>query len=304
MNKIELLEGTLLGDASIQKQETPHGDYFYYKLTAKDEKLLEHYRKLFGKYGIKNTYIVQDNKSQGTFSLGFYMNKHSKLPGLKQKWYKERNGKTLKVVPENLKLTSTVLLHWHLGDGSVPRRKEKNNMVPPVVLAANCFSEEGVELLIRKLKELGLNFYPVEYRSGFKNGKRSGECLYSCVQDDTLFRYFSLIGVNPPSEIKNCTTGRKGKGSETHYFKDKWPTRRDWLKILSNTSKVGEIFKKKRGELDYTQKEVAEKVGISREHIRDVENCKRHASVPIFKKILDVFNFSSLNLLEKRLELS
>lgn len=63
---------------------------------------------------------------------------------------------------------------------------------------------------------------------------------------------------------------------------------------------TGKIFKQRRKELKLTQEKVAKLVGCSREHIRDIENCKHRASVVIFEKILKVLELDVnriLNLL-------
>jgi len=140
MKLAELLNGTLLGDAGIRVWKSRYGNYFYYKLSAKDKMSLLWYKKLFQKFGI-NCYISQDNKISETSALGFYMNKYSFLLNLREKWYSKINGKTIKLVPSDLRLTPKTLLFWYLGDGCLVRRKKDKNRVPPIVLATNCFSK-------------------------------------------------------------------------------------------------------------------------------------------------------------------
>jgi len=200
------------------------------------------------------------------------------------------------LVPRDLKLTSTTLLFWYLGDGSLIRRKNDPNRVPFIVLATNNFSKKYIDFLIRKLKELNLNFYPVKYKSGF-TGKFCGYCLYSKTQDGTPFRFFKLIGFKCPKEIANCFTGRKGRYRELKLFKDKWPTEDDWIRILSNV-KIGKILRKRRLELGLTQAQLAEKVGVRREMIRDVELEKRNLNVKNFRKILNVLDLHISNVLK------
>jgi DNA-binding XRE family transcriptional regulator len=134
---------------------------------------------------------------------------------------------------------------------------------------------------------LDLNFYPVKYKSGF-TGKECGYCLYSNTQDGTPFRFFKLIGFECPREIANCSTGKKGIYKEEKFFKDKWPNEEDWIKILSNVKEIGPILRRKRLELGLSQNQLAKKVGIRRENIRDVELEKRNLSVKNFRKILNV----------------
>ena len=285
MRTIEIIYGNLLGDGSIRSDKSK---YFTFQVVGKDKSFLEWIKKLFNDSKIKCW--ISRNKFN-LFLLGFYINScpFSNFISLRENWYKQENGKTQKIVPKDLKLTPKILLFWFLGDGSLIRRKNDENRVPPIVLATNSFLKEDVDFLIQKLKDLNLNFYPVRYKSGF-TGKECGYCLYSNTQDGTPFRFFKLIGLDCPKEITNCSTGNKGRYGEEKFFKDKWPTEEDWNKILSNMKEIANILKEKRKRLGLTQREVAKLVGITREHVRDIENGRRCASVHIFRKILKALN--------------
>ncbi len=292
---IEIINGTLLSDASVRIYKNK---YYWYSLNARSPKFLKWVSKIFEKFKIP-TYITVNNKISKVFTLGFYINarKHKWLLSLRNKWYKKINGKSIKIVPRDLKLTPTTLLFWYLGDGSLIRRKKDLSRIPFIVLATNNFLEEDIEFLIKKLQELGLNFYPVKYKSGF-TGNPCGYCLYSNTKDGTPFRFFQLIGFKCPKEIAECITGRKGKYGEVHYFKEKWPNEEDWIKILSNV-KIGGILRKRRFELGLTQDQLAKKIGIRKENIRDVELEKRNFSVANFRKILGVLNIEITYILER-----
>jgi DNA-binding XRE family transcriptional regulator len=291
----DVITGALLSDACIGLDR---GKYPRYKLTAKDKSFLLWFQKLLKKFSIKS-FISRENNSSRIFSLNIYVNTSPfpELGELRDKWYKKVNGKILKVIPRDLKLTPTTLLFWYLGDGSLIRRKNDENRVPFIVLATNNFSKEDINFLIKKLKKLGLNFYPVKYKSGF-TGKGCGYCLYSNTQDGTPFRFFKLIGFECPKEIANCSTGKKGIYKEEKFFKDKWPNEEDWIKILSNV-KIGRILRKRRLELGLSQTQLAKKIGVRRENIRDVELEKRNLSVKNFKKILNVLKINIKYLLQE-----
>ena len=139
----DIINGSLMGDASIRSQ---NDKYFSYKITAKDKKFVEWVKELLNDFGIK-CWISQDNPN--LFSVWFYINScpYLELLSLRRKWYKRYNDKTVKTLPNNLKLTSTTLLFWYLGDGSLIRRKNDENRVPFIVLATNCFSKEDVDIL-------------------------------------------------------------------------------------------------------------------------------------------------------------
>jgi DNA-binding XRE family transcriptional regulator len=294
MRIIEIIYGNLLGDSSIRSDK---GKYFTYQAVGKDKKFLDWLEKKIENFGIKCW--ISKNKAD-LFLLGFYINScpFPELISLREKWYKQEAGKTIKIIPKDLEVTSNVLLFWYLGDGSLIRRKNDKNRIPFIVLATNSFSKVDLNFLIQKLKELNLNFYPVKYKSGF-TGKECGYCLYSNTQDGTPFRFFQFIGFECPKEIKNCSTGKKGIYKEEKFFKNKWPTEEDWIKILSNVKEVANILKEKRKELGLKQKEVAKLVGVCREHARDVENGKRRASVSIFRRVLKALNLDITYLLKE-----
>jgi hypothetical protein len=121
MKLLEIINGTLLGDASIECKE---GKYYYYSLVSKSKEFLEWVKKFFLKYRIK-PYILLNNYTSKVYMLGFYINArpYKELLNLRDKWYKEIKGKTIKVVPRDLELTPTTLLFWYLGDGSLIRRR-------------------------------------------------------------------------------------------------------------------------------------------------------------------------------------
>jgi len=296
MKLLELVNGTLLGDGSVRVDKNK---YFYYSLNAKNKDFLKKMQRLFAKFNIP-TYIVLNNPISKVFALGFYINArhNTELLALREKWYTQKNGKTQKIIPRDLQLTKRTLYFWYLGDGCLVRRKNDENRVPTIVLATNCFLKEDIDFLIKKLTELDLNFYPVKYKSGF-TGKECGYCLYSKTGDGTPFRFFKFIGLECPIAIANCTTGSKGIYHEEKFFRDKWPTGEDWIKILSNVKEIGPILRERRQQLNLSQNQFGRKVGMRRENIRDVELSKRHFKVENFRKILDTLNLEPEFLLSK-----
>lgn len=100
-------------------------------------------------------------------------------------------------------------------------------------------------------------------------------------------------------EIANCSTGSKGIYKEEKFFKDKWSTEEDWMKILSNVKEIGRFLREKRLQLGLSQNQLGKKVGIRRENIRDVELGKRNFGVKNFRKILKALNINVTYLLEE-----
>lgn len=291
----DIIDGTLLGDACISISS---GKYYNYKHVAKDRLYLEWQSRFLQDHGIK-CHIGIDNKTTEVHRLGFYINsiKNEYLNSLHGRWYRKENERNIKVVPNNIKITSTVLLHWYLGDGCLIRAKE--NRIPRIVLATNNFSKKNIDFLIEKLKNIGLTFYSNSSVSGFKKGAKCGYVLISKTNDGTPFRFFKLIGMQCPEKIKECFTGNKGRGSKRHYFKDKWPTEEDWVRILSNVMGIGKIVKERRNSYKLSQEKLARKVGCRKRHIRRIEKGRRFPSVPLFKKLLNILDINGLYLLKE-----
>lgn len=291
----DIIHGTLLGDASIG---VTSGKYFNYKHIAKDKRYLEWQSKFLQRHGITGC-IGIDNKINGIHRLGFYINskKDDFLDSLHSRWYKKKNGRNVKFVPKNIKITSTVLFHWYLGDGSLIR--PKYNRIPRIVLATNNFSRQDIDFLIEKLRDMELNFYPSLCFSGFKGGTECGYVMISRTSEGTPFRFFKIIGFECPKEIEDCFTGNKGRGSKTHYFKDKWPIEEDWLRILSNVAGIGKIIKEKRNSYKLSQNELAKKAGCSKRHIRRIEKGIRFPSLSLFRKLLNILDINATYLLNE-----
>ncbi len=291
----EIISGSLLGDGCIKVDKEK---YFTFQYTAKDRNFLENLNEIFKRFAIR-CWISRDNP--GIYKLGFYINNcpYPEFMHLREEWYRKVNGKTQKILPKDLEITPTTLLYWYLGDGCLVRRKNDDNRVPTLCLATNCFSKKDVGVLLEKLRKSNLNFYATESASGFNKGEKAGYALYSMVQDGTVLRFFQTIGLNCPKEIANYTTGSKGTDHRKRFFRDKWPTEDDWMKIISNEKRIGRFLREKRLEMKLTQKQMGDKIGLRRENIRDVELEKRNFCVKNFRKVLEATNITAKDLLEK-----
>jgi len=144
----EIINGSLLGDGCVQAKK---GKYHYFKYTAKDRKFLQNLKKILEGYEIR-CWITKDNP--GVHSLGFYINRcpYKQLMKLYEYWYKKQNGKTQKILPKGLEITSTTLFYWYIGDGCLVRRKNDDNRVPTLCLATNCFSKKDLKLCWKNYK--------------------------------------------------------------------------------------------------------------------------------------------------------
>ena len=282
----ELINGGLLGDASIGVCKSK---YLFYKHVAKDRELLNWLKAQFEQNNVTNGYIVTDNKTTGCFAFGFYINK-LRIPwmlALKRTWYDQLDTRQ-KIVPADLQLTPTTLLHWYLGDGSMNRHG--GNRKPYPVLATNCFRYSDIQLLIAKLREIGLDFAP---------NRQTGGSFVLVARGCTTIQFFKLIGLEPPVAIADCITGRKGRGSRLHHFRDKWPTEEDWLKLLSDEPAICSVLVAKRKQMGLTRSQFAKKAGVSYDYLKRIEWGNRQPSIMRLRQLLEAVALKPLALLEE-----
>lgn len=190
---MEIIEGNLLGDGCISIVK-PHERSGHYQHGSKYINHITWLRKLFEEQGFpmkkihsKDAFsqVVMGEKRSNlaNFSESFYI-KSKSTPSLKvirQKWYTSER----KIVPINLKLTPTMILHWYLGDGSLEKRGR-------IEIATNGFDENENKFLAELFSELGIKALIHKASSGF------GFRLTISKKDGNADKFFSLIGPCPP----------------------------------------------------------------------------------------------------------
>jgi hypothetical protein len=110
---------------------------------------------------------------------------HTGLTEQRKRWYPD--GK--KIVPRDLVLTPTVLLHWYIGDGSVKKPGPKSEK-QEIFLHSNCFNDNDIDFLIEKLAGLG-----IEARANRTSPTKSGQKLR--IVNSSIPRFFNVIGQCP-----------------------------------------------------------------------------------------------------------
>ena len=151
----EVIEGCLLGDAFLIKwnKKSPKS----YPYFAKRNKYYDHIKfvskLLFGdkwEKRVKESNEKSLGKKQTVFILRSLSNK--KLQSYYTRWYPEWNDYK-KVIPEDIKITSNLLLHWFLDDGSsYQRRKNSNTKQVVITLCSECFTKNSQQMIIDKIK--------------------------------------------------------------------------------------------------------------------------------------------------------
>lgn len=86
-----------------------------------------------------------------SLSYEFKTKRNPSLNPFYRRWYRKKDNKNIKKLPQDLKITPIVALHWHLGDGSFDKSTGWIHM------ATDCFSKKEQEaILISQLHRLGI----------------------------------------------------------------------------------------------------------------------------------------------------
>jgi DNA-binding XRE family transcriptional regulator len=213
---------------------------------------------------------------------------------LREKWYKRVGDKYVKRIPLDIQITPATLLHWYLGDGSLRRDLRTPNSRPCVRLSTEGFIREDIELLIRKLNDIGLEFYSVPK---LNKDKKTGYTLYS--KTSSVFKFFRLIGLEPIKEIKHCITRHDKSLGKIYRFVHKWPTRSDWIKILSKTDEISLLLKERRLTLGLGQRKLAKIVKTTQDRISKIERGKQHPNISFFKSLLKALQLDVKDTLDE-----
>lgn len=155
----EVIAGCLLGDGYLQKHNKQSEDSYP---NFQKKNIYYDHMEFVGKILFKDKW--EDRVKSGNRLLNgkrfshFQMRSltHKKLMPIYKKWYPESNN-FIKVVPSDIPMTKTVLLHWFLDDGysSLRKRKDCNQKKKQVVLGlcSECFSKEDQQMLCDKMKD-------------------------------------------------------------------------------------------------------------------------------------------------------
>lgn len=172
----QVITGELLGDGYLSL--APRHKNAKFRHASKHSGYTEYLRKKFEAYSP----VISNERGYSTLRT----HNNPVFTELYEIWYDDKE----KVVPHNLELTPTILLHWHLGDGSLLRKREDENML---YLHTQGFRKEDTEFLASLLEDLGIR---VAIRFEKRNRKR-GCGFYINVLTDSMIDYFDYIAENP-----------------------------------------------------------------------------------------------------------
>lgn len=196
----EVLVGCLLGDASLfiwDKQSSTSCPYFSKKNKHKEH--LEYIAKLLFKKDVSNRikevleHLVYKNQKKEYLCYYLTSLTHDELKPWYKSWYPESSGYK-KVIPNNIEITPTVLLHWFLDDGCCTRQKRsdlKQDLLK-VVLSSESFSPFDQNRLLTLLNK-NFNLQGSLISTG-ENGK---DKRIAFLRQEDVARFFEIIGPCP-----------------------------------------------------------------------------------------------------------
>lgn len=199
----EVIEGLMLGDGHIEKRGRSHNPRLI--IHQKQKEFVDFLRNEISP--TSKTVFHKGNSSRlkcgrlipAAYS---YFCKTKASPILKSyhnEWYKNKQ----KILPENLILTPTNVLHWFMGDGSAYfRKKDKNGEIK---FSTNNFTESEVNVLVKKFNNLGFKCYKSQHEPTSDNNR--GFIIRLSATDSNKF--YSFIG-NCPVKCMKYKWGKYG----------------------------------------------------------------------------------------------
>ncbi len=200
----EIIDGLMLGDGYIGKE---YGNInCRFGITQKRDSV-EYLEDLSTKIqSNKIIYSYNSNQSKKIFPrVTLYTRRHKFWTEQRKVWYP--NNK--KIVPFDINITPTILLHWFICDGCCVYNQICSAL--RVKLATNCFTFNEVELLNNKLHQINIQSTIHNTKQGYTinlNNQRChnffkyiGECPYKC------FQYKWDHYNNFKSSLKYCKCG-------------------------------------------------------------------------------------------------
>ena len=209
---LDVINGSLLGDATINMRKNDRGIVTGTPFFSKGNIGLDHIeyvaRLIFRKDWEKRIFhrpkrppfIAKNGKIYNRspiFEIKSFS--HKELLPIFNKWYETAKDKdNQKIIPDDLKINKTVLLHWFMDDGSAiihhHNNKSKNENLY-ISLATNGFYKKDVVKLIQKVyEELGLK--------GTLMGSKHGFGYTIVFPENQVDKLYKIIGPCPVKSMQ------------------------------------------------------------------------------------------------------
>lgn len=193
----EVIYGCLLGDGGLSKWNKfsdESNPFFRKRNKFKDH--IEHIANLLGlnENSISYEYVKSSKSNTMCDVYTLKSASYKELLPIYKKWYPESND-FKKIVPNDIIITPTVLLHWFMDDGCTWYRKDRKNT--PIVgsFSSESFTKEENMMLIEKIKDsTGLLLTPQKCNSGTESR--------ISIPTSQIKAFFEVIGNCPVNSLE------------------------------------------------------------------------------------------------------
>jgi len=196
---IPVIEGALLGDGSLRSWSRTVDSYPYFSKKNKHYNHISYVAKLlFGE--------LWEDRIKSEYNNGFkcYILRsfsHRILKDMQDKWYPKSNGYK-KLIPDDINISSELLLHWFMDDGNSYSRnrkydngwKQRKKQIV-ITLCTECFERENQEMISDRIKDkFGISFSVRKYNQG------TGWRMY--LPQSQADDFFDIIGKSPVESME------------------------------------------------------------------------------------------------------
>lgn len=150
---IEAIDGFLLGDGSIWSKDGAVIKTGRLSCGVEHEEFCNYLMKYFFPYKPLVRRYNDRSMKQG-FKWDSKSKFHPDLYQQYQRWYKYKEGKFVKSVPTDVRITPVSVMMWYLGDGSLVVPDDHSAVM--LRLSTDGFTKDEVEYLVLKLKDVGI----------------------------------------------------------------------------------------------------------------------------------------------------
>lgn len=225
---LDVLNGQLLGDGSLTR---PDGRNTFFQVLSSKRNYIYGLSDILTGFRIPNKiYETMQSTRQKAWHLHSC---HAKsFNTLYERWYIPRTKmedciyknplvKNFKIVPKTLQLNKIVILHWHLGDGSINWDNTRKKSIIHYVKLSTCgFLHDDVEWLAKQIREK----FGIECKARLNGHAKPYKEIFITGQEN-IKKYFDLIGPCP---------------DWAQDYRHRWPTEEEYERLNSRSMCMNE----------------------------------------------------------------
>lgn len=179
----EFIIGDTLGDGSLINVRAKNVTTSAYSHSSKYEKMAIYISNKMDSFGFKRSGRIREyvHKKFNATYFSYWSRYYRELKYFKDILYRDNK----KIIPRNIELTSTIIKHWYIGDGSISN-KGKN-----LRICSQGFSIDDVNYAIGEFNKLGIICHRLPSDNSIQVSRK-----------DSIKKFFEYIG-DCPKEIED-----------------------------------------------------------------------------------------------------